>query len=507
METLHIPLLLISLLYPFLAALVHARFSGNQARLALLLQGVYGLFLVLFSGYILFAGREFAAGAIASLPIANTGISFLPSFYLQPANATFLLLIGLASPLVFYWLRDTKNQFGASYYVAANLLLFSLVGVFISESLFFFYLFWELALVAAYFWIGQHGKANIYAGAVYPALVRFLLYTLLGSLPMLFSIIALCAAAGKDPGIHGISRALFQLPEAHRSWVFFGFLLGFGVKMPLFGLHGWMRDTYSVAAPACRALLSGVMSKMGAYGFIFVLWQGFGRELHAYSLPLQILCVAGILYGGLLCLAAERFLDLLVYSSLAHLGLLGLGIFSGAKLFTTDSTALTAALFQVLNHGLIMAALFALDARITAGGESPTFWGSGAFRGPQRRLSALLLCAIFASVSLPGLSNFAGEILIYYGAFRTSPWLTFAAAVGSLITAAALVRAFHKVFFGAPSITPQKQAADLSLAETAAGVALFAVWLVLGLYPMLYLAPVERSVLEMTGAVSGIRIP
>jgi NADH-quinone oxidoreductase subunit M len=464
---------------------------------------LYGAFLVWLS----LVAMSVPEGLVLrgrAVPLGVTNLFIEPTLYLDGRNAPFLLLLGLCLPLIFTWLRDKDGRYGPSYYVSANLLSLSLAGVFLSDSLVLFYLFWETALLGAYFWIGMHGRANIHSGSVYSALVRFFLFTLVGSMPMLVSIIALCAVAGRDPGVSGIAAIASVMPAGQRGWVFAGFLLAFAVKLPLLGFHGWLRDTYNVSAPACRAVLSALMSKMGAYGLILVLAPAFPQEIARFAPHLQVLCVMGAVYGALLCLAQDRLIDILIYSSLSHLSLVALGVFAAAGDVTT--TGLTAAIFQVFNHGLIMAALFAFDARISTSGDSPLLSASGGLRSGQRRLAAVLLTAIFASASLPGLSNFAGEILVLFTAFRSSPWITFLASLGALIGAAALVRAFHRIFLGVrkgPEGMGFTQAADLSFGETGLALGLIGLWLVLGFYPMLFIQPVEKTILTI-GAAGGL---
>jgi NADH-quinone oxidoreductase subunit M len=287
------------------------------------------------------------------------------------------------------------------------------------------------------------------------------------------------------------------LPDSTRLWVFIGFFLGFAVKLPLLGFHGWLRNTYNVAPPACRALLSAAMSKMGAFGLILVLAPAFPGELARFAPWLQGLAVAGVLYGGVLMLAQDRLVDLLAYASLSHLSLLALGVFASAD--GTSTTGLSGAVLLVFNHAVIMVLLFSLDSRILKGGvtdgTSPDRGLLSGLRSGQKRLFAFLLLAVFASASLPGLSNFPGEILIYFSAFKVSPWLTLLAGLGALLGAAALVRALHNVFLGRPSALKAdvQPAGDLSLGESGLALALGALWLVLGLAPMLLLGPVEKA--------------
>src|SRR5690606_38683666 len=187
--------------------------SGNllHAKAALVFQWVYGAFLTWLSIAAMSSPEGFVLKG-GEIPLGVTSLVFNPILYLDGRNAPFVLLMGLCLPLVFTWLRDRDGRYGPSYYVSANLLSLSLAGVFVSDSLLLFYLFWEFALIGAYFWFGMHGRANIHSGSVYGALVRFFLFTLVGSLPMLVSIAALCAAAGRDPGISGIAAIVQTLP-------------------------------------------------------------------------------------------------------------------------------------------------------------------------------------------------------------------------------------------------------------------------------------------------------
>jgi len=442
------------------------------------------------------AGLRSEAGIAITGPMLRLGVSGFevePRLFLDGRNALFLILLGLCYPVVFTFLRDRVGAYGKSHYICAWALAFSLAGVFTADSLLLFYLFWEAALIAVYFWIGLHGKRDVRGNEVYPTLLRFVLFTLAGSLPMLLSVAAVCASNFSDPGIQGLPASVAQLPDSTRLWVFLGFFLGFAVKLPLLGFHGWLRNTYNVAPPACRALLSAAMSKMGAFGLLLVLAPAFPGELARFAPALQALAVAGALYGGLLMLAQDRLVDLLTYASLSHLSLLALGVFTSA--YGTSTTGLSGAVLLVFNHAIIMVLLFALDARILKDQSSPDRGLLSGLRAGQKRLFAFLLLAVFASASLPGLSNFPGEILIYFSAFKVSPWLTLLAGLGALLGAAALVRALHNVFLGKPTALRAgvEPAGDLSLGESGLALALGALWLVLGLAPMLLLGPVEKA--------------
>ncbi|HLU70327.1 MAG TPA: proton-conducting transporter membrane subunit, partial [Fibrobacteria bacterium] len=368
-------------------------------------------------------------------------------------------------------------------------------------------------------------------GAVYPALMRFVLFTLAGSLPLLASVAAVCAANFRDPGLSGLPATVAHLSDAARNWVFLGFLLGFAVKLPLFGFHGWLRDTYNVASPACRALLSAAMSKMGAFGLLLILAPAFSAELARYAPILLTIATVGALYGGILMLAQDRLLDVLAYASLSHLSILALGVFSSAATLSTlasTTAGFSGAAMLALSHALLMAFLFSLDARALSGPGSAERGLHVGLRARQPRLYAFLLLAVFASASLPGLNNFPGEVLTLFAAYTVSPWVAFAAGLGALIGAAALVRLVHNAWLGARAdgipaaaaadVTPpagatatatptepatsaagprlpevEPAAPDLSRSETALAVFAAALWLVFGLYPMLLLRPLERA--------------
>jgi NADH-quinone oxidoreductase subunit M len=318
---------------------------------------------------------------------------------------------------------------------------------------------------------------------------------------MLVSVAAVCAADLRDPGLRDLATVVGRMPETTRAWVFGGFLLGFAVKLPLLGFHGWLRDTYNIAPPVCRALLSAAMSKMGAFGLILILAPCFPEEMTRFAPQLRLLAVAGVIYGALLTLAQERLLDVLVYGSLSHLSILALGVFSSVGSGDTATTGLSGAVLLMLNHGLIMTMLFALDARVLEGGDSPDKGLLSGLRSRHRRLAAFLLLSAFASASLPGLGNFVGEILVIFATFRISPVLAFCAGLGALIGAAALIRTFHSIFLGTESSRGRHHARlcpDLDNGETALALGMAGIWLALGLYPMILLRPLEKALLFLS---------
>jgi len=301
---------------------------------------------------------------------------------------------------------------------------------------------------------------------------------------MLVSIAFLCSG-GKDVRFSELPALLGDYSPGVRRLVVLGFLAAFAVKMPLFGLHGWLRETYTAAPPAARAILSAVMSKLGVFGLLLMsLYMGSAfQEMAPY---IAVVAALGVVYGGLVSLSRETILDAAIYSSLCHLNLiaLGLAVFNGTA---GDASVAAAAVLQMFNHGLIMAAVLVYDARVQS--ES-----AAGLREHARRLSMMLLFALFAAISLPGLSSFPAEVILLYASFKFSPYAAAAAALGLLLAAAALIRIYHKHYLGA--FRGQAEAVmrgELSMKEILPGALFAVVWVVLGLWPGLLLSPIAAA--------------
>lgn len=480
------------LAYPILAAVVVALRPNPKLFAASLI--LFGLGVTAFALHALVGSVGSGAGPQSAevstrlsghlnLPALSIWGDFAvaPAFYLNALNAPMLLLLGLALCFVSLLLHSHHSD-RASYMVSAWIFILGLAGTFVSDSLVLFYVFFELSLIGIYFWIGLFGQND--ANGKKPALTRFFLFTLVGSLAMLISIAAL-SSGGKDIRWSDLAGVLGQFSATARSWIFLGFLLAFAIKLPLFGLHGWLRDTYSIAPPVARALLSGVMSKLGAFGLL-LLAVNFGSEFRSHSNFLIILFTAGVLYGALVSLAQKRFLDVIIFASLSHLNLIGLGLATTVGQ-GSDSSVVAACSLQMLNHGLIMAAILVFDARLKSPDESRT-----GLREKSRLLAAFLLVSLFAAVSLPGLSSFPAELIILYSTFRWSFVAVFVAALGLLISAGAVIRSYHRIFLGQHSGHTEAKA-ELTPLETLPPLVFALVWIVLGLAPQLILSPIVRA--------------
>lgn len=407
------------------------------------------------------------------------GVKLPLDFYLDARNSPLILLGGIVTPLILAWTSEKGTK---AYYISANLMIVGLTGVFLSDSLVLFYVFWELSVVGVFFWVGFFGSGESADRA--RALMRFFLFTVLGGLAMLASVVFLLTRA-PDARITGITEVVAGLSPTERQWVFWGFFISFAVKTPIFGFHGWMRDLYLRANPAARALLSALMSKMGAFGFITILSAAFPGELQAMWFVLGPIAACGIVYGALMTVAARTFLEALIYSSLSHLNLIILAAVLPAV--PGDMLPATAALFQMLNHGLLMAVLLVWEAR------------TGSAGGIRERLpvaSALMLTAVLAAAGLPGMSNFAGEAMILFAVFRHAGPIAFVAGAGLLLTAAMLVISYHRSYLGQGRFPggvgayAHAEPRESSKLETCMVLAVVAFWIVLGLVPSLFVKPI-----------------
>lgn len=387
------------------------------------------------------------------------------------ALATLLFPLALAAPLPG---RDRL------FYPLVLFLQAATFGVFTAQNFFPFFLAWELSLIPAFFLVRQFGGST-----AREASLNFFLQTMMGSVAMLAGFAALYAITGTFSFSELAAHRTTLLGSPLGIWAFIGILLGFAVKVPLFGLHTWLPSTYASAPPAVTLLLTGVLSKMGLYGFLRVLLPAFPSYLD--STLLNGLALATVLYSSLAALAQSDLRRVLAWSSMAHLGFALLATFAaahplpGAALHR--SAALNGVMLQIASHGLISAGLFfcvaILENRSNGLRELGLF---GGLRSASPILCALMGILLFASLGLPGLSGFVAELLMMQGILGSNLWLGLASAPALLFTALFTVRIFQMVFYGA--IQPRLEGwRDLRPGEIAALAPIVALSLVLGLCP------------------------
>ena len=424
-------------------------------------------------------------------------------------SAVFLLLTGVVFLMA---IAASAPSLDGRYFGLLLLLEGGLLGTFSAQNFLHFFLFWELALVPAFFLV------RLYGGPQGPrASTQFFIYTMVGSIAMLIGFLALYLATGT-----------FSLPELARMrpaggfgsllaqrliWSGLGpdtlgmiiFLLAFAgvaVKVPLWPLHSWLPSTYTEAPTPVTMVLTGAMSKMGVYGLIRLILPIFPEQLERLHAPLLTLAVITILYGTLAAFAQRDIKRLFAYSSLSHLGYCFLGVFAAAKAITPGlenerAAAVNGVLLQALSHGIVAAALFAFVSFLERrSGGLRGVESFGGLRHINPVFAGLMGIAVFSSLGLPGLSGFPAEFLIFKGAFTFAPVACAFAVFGLLFTALYLLTFYGRIFLG-PLNGNRAESIDLTAAEKAVVLPAIAITFVLGVAPQLLLAVCNPSVTSL----------
>jgi NADH-quinone oxidoreductase subunit M len=346
-------------------------------------------------------------------------------------------------------------------------------GVFLAQDVFLFYLFWEASLIPMYFLVGVWGgERRVYAT------LKFVLYTLSGSLIMLAAILWMAFKAGRGQGTD-FSLAAWQglaLAPQEQAWLYGAFFIAFAIKVPLFPFHTWLPDAHVEAPTAGSVLLAGVLLKMGTYG----LWR-FNQSLFPaaalqYRPLLVALALIGLIYGAFMVLVQTDFKKMVAYSSVSHMGACVLGLAS------YDLQGQSGAVLTMVNHGISTGALFLVVGMFYERTHTRDLskYGGAAARMP---LMALLFTPVaLSSMGVPGTNGFANEFLVMVGAWRISPWVALVAATSLVLAAAYMLRMLQKTLLG-PLGEAMGHLQDLDLREAALLAAFVALILAIGIWP------------------------
>ena len=428
---------------------------------------------------------------------------------LDGLSLVLVLLTGLVAPtaLLASWrVERSPRQFNALFLVLQGAAL----GVFLALNFVHWFVFWELSLIPAFFLLKIWGGPGA-ARAAY----QFVIYTIGGSAFMLLGFAALYAATGSFDFQVLATMAADGSPTAKLAglghfWpqaIFLGVLLGLAVKVPLYPFHTWLPPAYAEAPTGLSMFLTGVMSKMGVYGFLRILWPIFPAQLHAATPCLMWLALGGVVLGAYAAMKQTDLKRMVAYSSINHLSYCLLALFAVSYATGREglhaeaaTAALSGTILQMFNHGLSAAALFAcvgiLESR--AGGKR----GLGDFGGVRTAAPLFAgLCGIslFSSLGLPGLNGFVGEFLIFRGVFGLDPGAASVACLGLLATAIFLLTFWQRVFHGPRAGAAQGEFADVSGVELAPLVPLVALMFVLGVYPQLLAGLINPLVTSWAG--------
>ena len=397
-----------------------------------------------------------------------------------------LVLTGFLTPLALLGSWESVHKQTRAFCVFVLLLESAMLGVFISLDLFLFYIFWDAMLVPMYFLIGIWGYERRFYAAI-----KFILYTMAGSVLMLLAILGLAYLHYTATGTYSFDLLkLYDMPiDGHTQfWFFLAFALAFAIKVPLFPFHTWLPDAHVEAPTAGSVILAGVMLKMGTYGLLRFAFPLF-PEVAAFFAPwLALLAVIGIVYGALVAMVQPDMKKLVAYSSVSHLGFVVLGIAA------MNTQGVSGAVYQMLSHGISTGGLFLIVGMLSDRRHTRQIAEFGGLKKVMPHLVAAFLIVTLASIGLPGLNGFVGEFLILLGAFRWDPRLAAVAATGVILSATYMLWMFQRVNYG--PVTNEKNAtlADLRPREWAVIVPIIAVAILMGVVPNLFLRPIEPAV-------------
>ncbi|MGB7860523.1 MAG: NADH-quinone oxidoreductase subunit M [Acidimicrobiia bacterium] len=489
------------ILLPVIGAVVLALVPKRRNEIVLPLAIALSILPLGLAGYLFYAfepvsGYQFTENVIWYQP---WGISW--SLGVDGISMPMVVLTALLVPIALgasTGIKERRKEFGAY----TLLLEAGMIGVFVAQDLFLFFVFFEAILVPMYFIIGIWGSDRRKYAAF-----KFFLYTAFGSALMLAGIIALALLYRDQFGT--VSFALsdlmdVDLPTTTQRWLFAAFAIAFAIKVPLFPLHTWLPDAHTEAPTAGSVLLAGVMLKLGTYGLIRYNLGLFPEASVDAVWIMGTVAVVGIVYGAVVAIVQPDLKKLVAYSSVSHLGFIVLGTFA------LTSGGLQGAVIQNVNHGLTTGALFLLVGMLYERRHTKQISEFGGLQKVMPIYAGFFLFMAFASIGLPGLNGFVGEFLVLIGSYTTLPVLAVIAASGVVLAAIYMLWAYERVFTGIPDNEANKALSDLSIREISLLVPLAVLILIIGLYPRVLLekiTPSTEEVLDRIEATTVYEVP
>jgi len=398
----------------------------------------------------------------------------------------FVLLSTLLTPICVLASWDAVQVRVREYMIAFLVLETFMVGMFCALDLALFYVFFEGVLIPMFLIIGVWGgKRRVYAA------FKFFLYTLLGSVLMLLAIIAIYWQIGTTDIPTAMEK--LNLPFQWQFWLWLAFFASFAVKVPMWPVHTWLPDAHVEAPTAGSVILAGVLLKMGGYGFIR-LSVPMLPEATQYFAPFVFgLSVVAVIYTSLVALVQEDMKKLIAYSSVAHMGLVTIGI------YVMNMQGVQGSIFQMLSHGVVSAALFLCVGVVYDRMHTREIAAYGGLVNRMPRYAFVFMFFTLASIGLPGLSGFVGEFLVLIGAFKANTWIAFLAATGLILGAAYALWLYRKIIFGELTKESLKAILDMNRREIAVFLPLVLITLWMGIYPNSFLDPMAPAVDKLIG--------
>ena len=479
------------------AALILLVGNRDGARDGLIRQIALGSSLVAFAATLVMWARF--DPALADFQLVER-VAWIPAFgidYHVGVDGISLLLVvltGFLTPIALLSSWDSVEKKVKEFSIFILVLEAAMIGVFLALDLFLFYVFWDAMLIPMYFLIGVWG----YDRRIYAA-VKFILYTMAGSVLMLVAILGLAWLHQEATGAYSFDLvklyALEKSPQI-QFWFFLAFFLAFAIKVPLFPFHTWLPDAHVEAPTAGSIILAGVLLKMGTYGLLRFAFPLF-PEAALYFVPLiAVLAIIGIIYGALVAMVQPDMKKLVAYSSVSHLGVVVLG------LCALNLQGVQGAVYQMLAHGVSTGGLFLLVGMLSDRRHTRLISEYGGLKGVVPRLTAVFFIITLASIGLPTLNGFVGEFLILLGAFaRDWRWATLA-ATGVILSAVYMLWMVQRVYYGAVTNEKNRGLPDLTVREWFAAAPLVAAAILMGVLPTVFLKPMEPAVVRVVQQIT-----
>jgi NADH-quinone oxidoreductase subunit M len=476
--------------FPALVALVllfiprgSEKIMKSVAILGSLITFVFSLHLI-FHFNSAFGGMQFVESCSW---IKMGGLTIQHHLGIDGISLFLVILTTFITPLALIGSWGSVNKKVKGFLICLLTLETGMIGVFCALDLVLFYVFWEVMLIPMYFLIGiWGGERRIYAA------VKFILYTMAGSLLMLVGIIYLFYANGATTfDLTQISESLrsglLLLSPRQEFWLFLAFMIAFAIKVPMFPFHTWLPDAHVEAPTAGSVILAGVLLKMGTYGMLRFCLPLFPKAAITLAPYISILAIIGILYGALVAMVQPDMKKLVAYSSVSHMGLVVLGIFS----FTTQG--LQGSLVQMLNHGLSTGALFLLVGMIYDRRHTRKIADFGGIAHVCPVFASAFLIVTLSSIGLPGLNGFVGEVLILLGSFAASKAFGSLAALGMVLGAVYMLWMYQRVFLGKLENPANAELRDIGMRERILLLPIILMMLWIGVYSSPFLNRMEAS--------------
>lgn len=417
-------------------------------------------------------------------------VSWLPEFGVgykvgvDGISVLFVLLSTVLTPICILAAWEAIHTRVREFMIAFLVLETMMVGMFCALDFVVFYIFFEGVLIPMYLIIGVWGgPRRVYAS------IKFFLYTLTGSVLMLLALLAMWHMAGTTD----IQTLLHtQFPTSMQTWLFLAFLASFAVKVPMWPVHTWLPDAHVEAPTAGSVILAGVLLKMGAYGFLRFSVPMLPEASAMFAPLIFALSVIAVIYTSLVALAQEDMKKLIAYSSVAHMGVVTIGI------FTFNVQGIEGALFQMLSHGVVSAALFLCVGVIYDRMHTREIARYGGLGDRMPGYALVFMVFTMGTVGLPGLSGFVGEFLVIVGSLQVSFWLALLGGTGMILGAAYSLYLYRRVIFGRITRDDLRNILDMSPREWAVFAPLIVLTIWMGVYPSSFTDFFEVTVQHMS---------